>query len=348
MYREDLGLGGRLPRAQIHPDNLWALRGLLDKEAGALAVAVLGPLAAPAPAVDGIPDLRSSGARYADAFAQLCQLATPKLPQVRGERPNVALTMSWESLQATAAGSTGCAPGTLAAGIPISIEATRRVLCDANVIPIVLGSHGEPLDVGRATRTIPTAIRRALVARDQGRPTASSMTSSCLQQAKRTSDRPASWCDAHHCTHWADGGPTAVCNLTLLCAHHHDVIHHDPRFKESSQHLTDREVSRDEVTQTGTPEAGIVGFAAGAARVEARVLEVDRCGIYAGVGAAKQPSSQAAKQPARVMTIEMAFAACSHRCDATGATLRPYRRGSRAGTVHPDIARRSQWCAVGA
>jgi hypothetical protein len=120
--------------------------------------------------------------------------------------------MSWESLQATAAGSTGYPPGTLDAGIAISIEATRRVLCDANVIPIVLGSHGG------ATRVIPTAIRRALVARDQG----------C---AFPRCDRPASWCD-HHCTHWADGGHTAVCNLTLLCAHHHDVIHHDamPRF----------------------------------------------------------------------------------------------------------------------
>ena len=30
VYREDLGLGGRLPRAQVHPDNVWALRGLLD------------------------------------------------------------------------------------------------------------------------------------------------------------------------------------------------------------------------------------------------------------------------------------------------------------------------------
>ena len=189
----------------------WPLRGLLDKEAGALAVAVLGPLAAPAPAVDGTPDPRDAGARYADAFVQLCQSATPELPQVRGERPNVAVTISLDSLQAK---TTGCAPGMLDTGIPISIEATRRVLCDANVIPIVLGGRGEPLDVGRATRVIPTAIRRALVARDQG----------C---AFPRCDRPASWCDAHHCTHWADGGPTAVGNLTLLCTHHHDVIHHD-------------------------------------------------------------------------------------------------------------------------
>jgi hypothetical protein len=193
------------------PDGTVSLRGQLDKEAGALAQAVLGPLAAPTPASDGIPDLRDAGARYADAFIQLCQLATPELPQVRGERPNVALTMSLESLQAK---TVGCAPGMLDTGIPLSIEATRRLLCDANVIPIVLGSHGEPLDVGRLTRTIPTGMRRALVARDQG----------C---AFPGCDRPASWCDAHHRKHWSDGGDTAVCNLCLLCSHHHDVVHHD-------------------------------------------------------------------------------------------------------------------------
>ena len=198
-------------------DGTVAIRGQLDKEAGALAVAVLGPLAAPAPAVDGLPDLRTSAARHADAFVQLCQIATPELPQVRGERPNVAVTMSLESLEAKmarATRATGCAPGMLDTGIALSIEATRRVLCDANIVPIVLGSHGEPLDVGRSTRTIPTAIRRALVARDQG----------C---AFPGCDRPASWCDAHHCKHWADGGPTALCNLCLLCSHHHDVVHHD-------------------------------------------------------------------------------------------------------------------------
>ena len=195
-------------------DGTVAVKGMLDKEAGALAVAVLGPLAAPAPATDGMPDLRQTSARYADAFVQLCQLATPQLPQVRGERPNVAVTMSLESLQAKTTGATGCAPEMLDTGIPLSIEATRRLLCDATVIPIVLGGHGEPLDVGRATRTISTALRRALVARDQG----------C---AFPGCDRPASWCDAHHCKHWADGGDTAICNLCLLCAHHHDVVHHD-------------------------------------------------------------------------------------------------------------------------
>jgi len=196
------------------PDGGVTLRGQLDKEAGALAQAVLGPLAAPLPATDGTPDLRDTGTRYADAFVQLCQIATPDLPQVRGERPNVSVTVGLESLQAKLTGATGCAPAMLDNGIPLSIGATLRLLCDANVIPIVLGSHGEPLDIGRATRTITTGIRRALVARDQG----------C---AFPSCDRPPSWCDAHHCTHWSAGGETALRNLCLLCAHHHDVIHHD-------------------------------------------------------------------------------------------------------------------------
>ena len=195
-------------------DGTVAVRGLLDKETGALALAVLGPLAAPAPAADGIPDVREAGARYVDAFAQLCQLATPTLPEVRGDRPTALVTVGLEALQAAAAGAAGAGLGMLDTGVPITIEATRKMLCDANVIPVVLGGRGELLDVGRATRAIPTGIRRALIARDGG----------C---AFPGCDRPPSWCDAHHITHWSAGGATAVCNLCLLCAHHHDTVHHD-------------------------------------------------------------------------------------------------------------------------
>jgi hypothetical protein len=193
-------------------DGTVAVRGLLDKESGVLALAVLGPLAAPAPAVDGTPDLRESGARYADALVQLCQLATPALPDVRGERPTGLVTVSLETLRG--APGAGGPPGMLDTGVSLSIEATRKALCDALVVPIVLGGRGEPLDVGRATRTIPSGIRRALIARDSG----------C---AFPGCDRPPSWCDAHHINHWSAGGATALCNLCLLCAHHHDTVHHD-------------------------------------------------------------------------------------------------------------------------
>src|SRR5262249_62373091 len=84
---------------------------------------------------------------------------------------------------------------------------------DAQVIPMVLGSHGELLDVGRSTRVVPVAIRRALIVRDGG----------CGFPG---CDRRPGWTDAHHIVPWASGGPTSLDNLVLLCGHHHDTLHH--------------------------------------------------------------------------------------------------------------------------
>jgi HNH endonuclease len=69
---------------------------------------------------------------------------------------------------------------------------------------------GTVLDVGRKTRSIPPAIRRALEARDR----------KC-----RFPGCTSRWCDAHHVVHWADGGPTRLENLMLLCRRHHRAIH---------------------------------------------------------------------------------------------------------------------------
>ncbi len=112
-----------------------------------------------------------------------------------------------------AAGRRGGA-GLLAGGVPVSPDTARKILCDANIIPVVCDGDSEVLDVGRSTRTIPVGIRRALVVRDQG----------CVFPG---CDRPPSWADAHHCIYWSDGGETKLSNLVLLCRHHHDVIHHD-------------------------------------------------------------------------------------------------------------------------
>jgi len=83
--------------------------------------------------------------------------------------------------------------------ISVSAETSRRLSCDASV-----------LEAGRRTRTMPTRLRRALAARD-GHCTFPGCT------ARR--------CDAHHIVHWADGGPTALDNLVLLCRRHHTLIH---------------------------------------------------------------------------------------------------------------------------
>ena len=93
----------------------------------------------------------------------------------------------------------------------------RRLACDAGIIPIVLGSRSEVLDVGRKRRTVPTGIRRALIVRDKG----------C---AFPRCDRPPGWTDAHHIIPWSHGGPTSLQNLVLLCGHHHDTVHHSRHY----------------------------------------------------------------------------------------------------------------------
>jgi len=95
----------------------------------------------------------------------------------------------------------------------IDAASARRIACDAKVIPAVLGSRSEPLDMGRASYTVPTALRRALVLRDGG----------C---AFPGCDRSHRWCHGHHIRHWADDGPTQLDNLVLLCGTHHRLIHH--------------------------------------------------------------------------------------------------------------------------
>jgi hypothetical protein len=98
----------------------------------------------------------------------------------------------------------------LDAGLAISDDTARRILCDAALVPIA-EAGGAPLSVGRRTRTVPAALRRALRSRDGG-----------CRFPGCTHDR---FVDAHHIQHWADGGETSVENLVHLCRRHHRLIH---------------------------------------------------------------------------------------------------------------------------
>ncbi|MHB1194055.1 MAG: HNH endonuclease signature motif containing protein [Longimicrobiales bacterium] len=95
-------------------------------------------------------------------------------------------------------------------GTRVSAETSRRISCDAGLVRITHGPDGSVLDVGRRTRTIPPALRRALEARDRG----------C-----RFPGCGSRFTDAHHVKHWADGGETSLTNTTLLCRHHHTLVH---------------------------------------------------------------------------------------------------------------------------
>jgi hypothetical protein len=185
------------------------LAGWLDREAAEIVRSALSPLAAPRPATEVEVDLRTAVQRDADALVELAQraLGSGELPTEGAERPQVVVTVSLPVLQ----GLIGSA--SLALGGPINADIARRIACDAQVIPVVLGARSEPLDIGRTSRTVSTAIRRAVILRDGG----------C---AFPGCSIPARWCEIHHIIHWADGGPTSLANCAALCGRHHNLMHH--------------------------------------------------------------------------------------------------------------------------
>ena len=99
-----------------------------------------------------------------------------------------------------------------AGGIHVAAETARRLACDAATVTMRHGPGDEILDVGRRTRTISPALRRALAARDR----------QC-----RFPGCGNVRCDSHHIQHWADGGRTALDNLVLLCRRHHRAVHEE-------------------------------------------------------------------------------------------------------------------------
>ncbi|MCY4517589.1 MAG: DUF222 domain-containing protein [Acidimicrobiaceae bacterium] len=98
------------------------------------------------------------------------------------------------------------------AGTELAPDTVRRLACDSEIIPIILGGRGGPADIGRTRRTVPIRLRRLLIARDKH----------CVWPGCHA---PPSRCDAHHLIHWADGGPTDLDNLALLCHTHHHHLH---------------------------------------------------------------------------------------------------------------------------
>jgi Domain of unknown function (DUF222) len=120
--------------------------------------------------------------------------------------------------------------------IDLPVETVRRMACEAHIIPIVMGSGGVVLDMGRATRLASRHQRRALEA----------MHPTC---AVPSCDVPISLCQPHHIDYWTAGGPTNLDNLVPLCDAHHRCVH------EGGWKLTMHPGSREvRVTQPGARE----------------------------------------------------------------------------------------------
>ena len=96
-------------------------------------------------------------------------------------------------------------------GTPLDGATFCRLACDTGVVVAHTDDDGDPLDVGRRRRTIPSAIMRALLIRDRG-----CAFPGCNHQA---------FVEAHHLEHWSNGGDTAKDNLVCLCHPHHVALH---------------------------------------------------------------------------------------------------------------------------
>ena len=119
----------------------------------------------------------------------------------------ITVTTTLSELRAGLAGA-----GLLDTGACLSAAALRHLACDALVVPAVLGTASQVLDLGRSTRDWNLAQRRAAALRDRG----------CVAPG---CDRTPAACQVHHCWHWIDGGPTDLDNAALLCGFHHRMVH---------------------------------------------------------------------------------------------------------------------------
>ncbi|ACQ78611.1 HNH endonuclease [Beutenbergia cavernae DSM 12333] len=154
------------------------------------------------------PERRSVARLRLDALLAACgaALRVRALPKTGGLPTQVMVTVSLDELRS------GLGSAHLPYTGPIRARDVRQLACDADIIPIVLGTRGQVLDVGRAHRLFPPHQRRALIARDGG----------CAYPGCHI---PAPWCEGHHVVEWWRGGGTSINDGVLLCAYHHHLIH---------------------------------------------------------------------------------------------------------------------------
>jgi Domain of unknown function (DUF222)/HNH endonuclease len=152
------------------------------------------------------PDARAVS--NADALVLMADTLLGAGPVARrgGERHQVVVNVDAETL----AGAREDGVCELERGGALHPETARRLACDASVVRI-MERDGRPLSVGRKSRSVPPALRRALQSRDRG-----CRFPGCCERR---------FVDAHHIEHWAHGGATDLSNLVLLCRHHHRLLH---------------------------------------------------------------------------------------------------------------------------
>jgi hypothetical protein len=155
--------------------------------------------------------LRQRDGNQLTPFAQLEVDAFVTAVQSGGDAgvPEVAVHIDWRTLTDGLHDASLCETS---AGVRMPVSTVRRLCCNAKIIPIVLGSDGEVLDVGREVRLPNRAQRRALRAKHR-------------RCAYPDCTVPFDACRIHHVVWWCRGGSTDLANLLPLCERHHHLVH---------------------------------------------------------------------------------------------------------------------------
>lgn len=159
--------------------------------------------------LDPLAEYLTPTMRRADALIAMVNhhLQQALAPTHGGDRPRVVVSVRYEQLLDMAQN----ASGQLTSGETVTPSVLRRWLCDADILPVVLGGASQVLDVGRAQRLVTGPIRAALEQRDRG----------CVFPG---CDKAPQNCHAHHVRPWWAGGHTSLDNLVLVCPHHHGIV----------------------------------------------------------------------------------------------------------------------------
>ena len=215
-------------------DGSWRISGRLDPEAGARLARALEAAeealyrterneraeASEGEAGDEADDEPAvpAPARRADALGLVAEAALGEglgaeaegAPAGRGGRFEVVVHVDVETLVGSEDEDVSAETPRIEGGPRLVAETARRLACEAGIVPRVRGRWGQTLAVGRRTRSVPPALRRALAVRDGG----------C-----RFPGCGSRFCEAHHVLPWAAGGETSLENLVLLCRRHHRLVH---------------------------------------------------------------------------------------------------------------------------
>jgi hypothetical protein len=215
--QERLAPAARLSTPFVESGDLTEYQLWMTPEQATALEAAIGPLSAPAPNEEtGERDLRPAGQRRVEALTEVCRRSSALDADEKGAEgaggswAAVHVVVELSDLEART--GSGEVLGSTATGTVLSPEVLRRVCCEADLIPHVLGTAGEDLDLGRVVRLFTRAQRRRLWRRDRG----------CTFPGCTA---PAAWTRAHHVTHWLDGGSSDIANAALLCQRHHSVVH---------------------------------------------------------------------------------------------------------------------------